>query len=242
MTKRLRAKPLPHGARAVMASRKERVDLADFYPTPPWATRALCEIVLPHAGVVIPSARIAWEPACGEGHMEDVLREYFVGVVASDIHDYGRDDAEVWDFLTPEPTGHVGYPFFDHRGPDWIITNPPFVRSLEFTRRALDLARSGVAMFVRTQWATEGIGRYEYLWRDRPPTRMAFFSERVPLCKGKWDPTGGTATAYCWLVWVHGREPMAPFWIPPGQRKALTHPDDIARFAAWSIPQQEAAE
>ena len=235
--KNARAAKLPNGARAVMAGRKKAPDSADFFPTPPWATRALCEVVLPQLGFgrVDMCGQSVWEPACGEGHMAEVLCEYFGHVVAMDIHDYGyrgTPPVSMGDFLTVKTPRQF----------DWIITNPPFIRSLEFTRRALDLARIGVAMFVRTQWATEGIGRYEYLWRDRPPTRMAFFSERVPLCKGRWDPDGGTATAYCWLVWVHGREPMAPFWIPPGQRKALTRPDDIARFAAWSLPQQEAAE
>lgn len=165
--------------------------------------------------------------------MSQVLPEYFGLVRESDVHPYG--DHELFDFLSPmlsPPT----------RTFDWIVTNPPFKVSLEFTHRALDLARVGVAMFIRTQWAIEGCARYERLFRDRPPTLFAPFMERVPLCKGRWDPNGSTATAYCWLVWVHGREPMAPFYIPPGQRKALTRPDDIARFAAWSLPQQEAAE
>ncbi len=230
---------LPNGARAVMASRKKVNDSREFFPTPPFATRALCEIVMRHIYYRNFPADWdvwkAWEPACGEGHMAEVLKEYFCAVTASDIFDYGGNQACRADFLDSTPNCF-------RPAADWIITNPPFVRSLEFTRRALDLARIGVAMFVRTQWATEGVGRYEYLWRDRPPTLMAFFSERVPLCKGKWDPDGGTATAYCWLVWVHGRDPMPPFWIPPGQRKLLSRPDDIARFASWSLPAQEAAE
>jgi hypothetical protein len=63
--------------------------------------------------------------------------------------------------------------------------------------------------------------------------------ERVPLCKARWDPDGSTATAYCWLVWIHGREPMPPYDIPPGCRKALTRSSDRRRFAAWSVPQSE---
>lgn len=238
MTKpaRSRAKPkLPNGHRAVMASRREK-DTRDFYPTPPWATRALCAVVLPRLEV-LPSLWNAWEPACGQGHMSDILAEYFGEVLATDIRDYRRMGRRL-DFLTDSLVG----PW------DWIITNPPFSLALEFTLKALDEARVGVAMFVRSQWAIEGVDRFDRLWRDRPPTLTAFFTERVNLCKGRWDPDGSTATAYCWLVWVRGREPMAPFYIPPGQRKALSRPDDRARFAAWSLPaastsaQQEAAE
>jgi hypothetical protein len=123
---------------------------------------------------------------------------------------------------------------------DWIVTNPPFGdRTLQFVLRALELARVGVAMFVRSQWAVEGVGRYAQIFRDRPPTCFAPFVERVPLCKGKWDPDGSTATAYCWLIWVRGKKPMTPFYIPPGCRKALTRPTDRQRFAPWSMQQSE---
>lgn len=234
-------KPIPiNGARSVMATRKEKHNSLDDFPTPPWATRALCDVVLPHC-VGLDSDWLIWEPACGEGHMAQVLADYFSDVAASDIADWGY--GHVGDFLKAAVDSG---PF------DWIITNPPFRgkgkgqpcqdRALEFTLRALDLARIGVAMFVRTQWAVEGVTRYERLFRDNPPTLFAPFTERVNLCKGRWDPDGSTATAYCWLVWVKGREPLPPFYIPPGQRKVLTRPDDRARFAAWSLPQQEAAE
>jgi hypothetical protein len=64
----------------------------------------------------------------------------------------------------------------------------------------------------------------------------------VNLCKGRWDPDGGTATAYCWLVWIKGVSPRPPFWIPPGCRKALTLPTDRERFAAWSMPTDDEAD
>jgi hypothetical protein len=221
---------LINGARSVMAGRKERSDSLDLFCTPPWATRALVDVVLAHH-IGWDSGWSVWEPACGRGHMSEVLTEYFQEVMATDIKAYEKQGPR-FDFLTQSLAG----PF------DWIITNPPFNRALDFTLRALDIADFGVAMFVRSQWAVEGVERYERLWRDRPPTITAFFSERVNLCKGRWDPDGSTATAYCWLVWVKGRDPLPPFFIPPGQRKALTRPDDRARFAAWSLPQQEAAE
>lgn len=227
-----RKPPLPKGARAVMASRVEKKGSADNFWTPPWATRALMEVVWPRIfGGSTGDRLTAWEPACGEGHMAEILQDYFRVVYSSDLYDYGYGRTGI-DFLKPLRRSPV----------NWIITNPPFNTALDFTLRALDLARVGVAMFVRTQWAVEGCARFDKLFQERPPTLFAPFVERVNLCKGRWEPKGSTATAYCWLVWVHGRQPMAPFWIPPGQRKRLTRPDDVERFAAWSLTQLEAAE
>jgi hypothetical protein len=212
---------LPKGARAIMGSRQEPDDSLDFFPTPPWATRALIEHVfakLERKGHC--KWQNAWEPACGEGHMAGPLRDYFRSVIASDIHDYGHNDLTV-NFLKA-----------DARPVDWIITNPPFGDVGEaFVLKALDLAGTGVAMFMRVQWL-DSVGRYENIFCNHPPTMIAFFAERVPLCKGEWDPKGSTATAYIWLVWIKGAQPRAPFWIPPGCREALTKPDDVKRFTA----------
>jgi hypothetical protein len=238
MTKRRRRQPpeppppaVGNGARSVMACRVEQRDSLDYFPTPPWATRALVERVLPHIGINFTGVDMVWEPACGEGYMSDVLAEY-APVIASDIASY-RPGQNVRDFLDST---------IEAPEAGWIITNPPFgERTLQFVLRALELARVGVAMFVRSQWAVEGIKRYERIFRDHPPTCRAFFMERVPLCKGRWDPDGSTATAYCWLVWVHGREPMPPYDIPPGCRKALSRSTDRRRFAPWSVPQSDSA-
>jgi len=215
--------------RAIMASRLEPDDSLDYFPTPPWATRALIERVFPQIGRRGDCRRqIAWEPACGEGHIAEVLREYFDDVTASDIHDYGYSDFTV-DFLECEQ--------FNRRDQDaaWIITNPPFGDNSEkFVLRALELARSGAAMFVRLQWLETG-GRYERVFKDNPPTLIAFFAERVNLCKGRWDPEGSTATAYIWLLWVKGASPRAPFWIPPGCRETLSKPDDAIRFTQHPV-------
>lgn len=226
-----------NGARAIMGSRQEPDDSLDYFPTPPWATRALIEQVFPHLGIDMPAAfESAWEPACGEGHIAEVLKEYFGEVRASDIFDYGY--GEVQDFLEIK---------LQPSGDNWIITNPPFgENALHFVRRALAMAPIGVAMFFRSQWAVEGIERYEEVFRDRPPTWFCPFVERVNLCKGRWEPSGTTATAYCWLVWLKN-EPAGPtwlratrvFWIPPGQREALTRPDDAGRFTAHPVIRKE---
>jgi hypothetical protein len=218
------ANPIPRGGLAVMAQRREPPDALDWFPTPPWATRALFAHVLPALGV---SEKIwsAWEPACGEGHMADVIGEFCTTrPIASDVFDYGYGQAPV-DFLHDEPISR----------PEFIITNPPFNLACEFTLRALDLATAGVAMLVRTQWI-EGKGRYEKLFRDRPPAVYAPFVERVPMVKGRWDPDASTATSYAWFIWhqaITGSSRV--FWIPPGCRAELTRSDDRERFAAWTL-------
>jgi len=216
------------GARAVMAGRVEAEDSLDYFPTPPWATRALFEHVIPAIAEPLPMDS-AWEPACGEGHIAEVLREY-VGIVhASDIHDYGYAAAR-GDFLKADAASAPVV--------DWIVTNPPFDdAAIEFVLRARELAPN-VAMFFRSQWAVEGIGRYERLFRDAAPTLCAFFVERVPLVKGRWDPDASTATAYCWLLWCNDIPPRPTFWIPPGCREGLTKPDDVERFTAHPVRSQ----
>jgi hypothetical protein len=226
-----------NGARSIMGSRQEPDDSLDFFPTPPWATRALAQHVLPAAGFAGKRFASVWEPACGEGHIAEVLSEYADKIASSDIFDYGYGDTV--DFLNVACEGPP---------PDWIITNPPFGdKAIAFVLRALDIAREGVAMFFRSQWAVEGIERYEQIFRHHPPTLAAFFVERVNLCKGRWDPDGTTATAYCWLVWIKGRDPLPPYWIPPGCREQLTRPDDAERFICHPVKRinsesQQAAE
>jgi hypothetical protein len=216
------------GFTAVMGRRREPPAALDYFPTPPWATRALFRHVLPALG--IDAIASVWEPACGEGHMAAVITELARGpVVASDIYSYGYGTAPV-DFLHDAPI----------TSPKWIITNPPFSTACEFTLRALDLAGEGVAMLVRTQWI-EGVGRYEKLFRDRPPALYAPFVERVPMVKGRWDPHASTATSYAWFVWCKDIAGLPRiYWIPPGCRGALTQDDDRQRFASWSLTPADA--
>jgi hypothetical protein len=216
-----------NGARAVMGSRIQPRNDLDYSPTPPWATRALTECVLPFMNVSVVNSTVH-EPAAGEGHVGEVLREYFPTVCASDIHDYGRGDT-IRDYLAENFKVAT----------DWVVTNPPFLEKAEqFALKAIASARVGVAFFTRLQWL-ESVGRYERLFRDHPPTQRAFFCERVNLCMGRWDPDGTTATAYMWIVWLKGAPPRAPMWIPPGQREKLTQPGDREHFTTHPVKMRE---
>lgn len=208
-----------------MASRREPPNSLDFFPTPPWATRALLRHVLPVAlgGYHIASA---WDPACGEGHMAEVLAEEIALVHGSDVFDYGRG-YQIADYL--DPATRMTPPV------DLIATNPPYNAAVEFAERALEQA-GAVALLLRTAWI-EGEERYQRLFRDRPETLFAPFVERVSMLRGRWDPAASNATAYAWFVWVRGAAPLPVFRIPPGCKLALTKPTDAARFAqAAEIP------
>lgn len=204
---------------AVAAQRTEPADSLDFFPTPPWATRAFIE----HVAKPILESRsydLVLEPACGEGHMAAILGEYFAFVLANDVHDYGF--GKVSDFIRDDR--HIAV-----ESPVWSFTNPPFNLAVQFARKALAISTGGVALLVRTQWL-HTIERFE-LFSEFPPFVIAYYVERVPMHRGRWEPEGSTATDYCWVCWKHGAEPRAPLWIPPGQRVALTRPGDAARFA-----------
>lgn len=194
---------------AVMAQRTEPHDSLDFFPTPPWATRALCEYVIGLAGC------IAWDPACGRGDMVRPLQEYALAVAGSDVHDYGVG-FPIHDFLMPFLPDGIGHA-------EWIITNPPFRLGERFLRRALDVADRGVAMLVRTAFL-EGVERHR-LFTEHPPAIVAQFAERVPMVKGRLDRNASTATSYAWIVWAHGHTDPRMRWIPPC-RKALDREGD----------------
>ena len=70
-----------------MSQRHEDKESKDYFPTPPWATRALFEKVLKKYWRIPDKFTGRYghidclEPACGAGHMTKVLKEYFDTVV-----------------------------------------------------------------------------------------------------------------------------------------------------------------
>ena len=194
---------------AVMQRDHEPHDSLGDFPTPCWATRALCEWLGPTT-----MTETVREPAANRGHMVAPLSEYFYEVEASDIHDYGAG-FPVRDYLfgpNPHPV-------------DWTITNPPFRLAEQFIARALATSTHGVAVIVRSAFL-EGIGRYRGLFSQTPPTNILQFTERVVMHKGKLSAKGSTATAYCWLVFTKSHPNQTRFdWIPPC-RKLLERAED----------------
>lgn len=213
----------PAGATAVMAQRRSPPKSLDFFPTPPWATRALVEHVLDRRYRRQVFHKVAWDPAAGEGHMAETLKEYFGTTLASDVFDYGRGYPVV-DFL--DPAVEV------QKNVDFVITNPPFNTATQFATKALKAGVEGVFLLLRTAWL-ESDGRYQEIFAKRPPTVIAQFVERVPMVAGRYDPKASSATAYAWFGWI----PAIPYghtefmWIPPCKDR-LVRAEDIRRWCA----------
>ncbi len=177
---------------AVMQQRSEPHASLDDFPTPPWATRALCEWLIGKGEGL--EAFTCREPAANRGHMVRPLAEYFHRVEAADVHDYGAGFAQR-DYLfgpAPEPV-------------HWTITNPPFRLAEQFIHRMGETSEFGFAVIVRTAFL-ESVGRYQSLFSRSPPSHVLQFAERVVMHKGRLAPEGSTATAYCWLVWFNDGE------------------------------------
>jgi hypothetical protein len=224
-----------------MSARKDPLDSLDDFPTPPWATRALAEFVLPALGLTI-EQKIVWEPAAGRRIMADVLNECtgaWASVFTSDVHLYEGHETEMYPKGLDAIGSFVGAGLdaieWPHaKGPAWVITNPPFNLGLEFALRGLAEAREGVALLCRSNWA-EGIERYERLFAKHPPLAEAQFVERVPMTeggywwaendngervrkkahRGGYDPAASTATAYSWFVWANSQD------LAEASRKAI---------------------
>ena len=128
----------------------------DYYATDPDMVRDLL-----NAGA--PLRQRVWEPACGAGHIVNVLRERGHEVCATDIVDRGCPDSCVQDFLWEFDDGEIG-------DVD-IMTNPPYATALEFVERALACVKDGanVWMLLRLQFL-EGKARRRLLTLPPPPT------------------------------------------------------------------------
>lgn len=189
-----------------MAQRIESADSLDDFPTPPWATRAFLSHFFAEQSL---NEYSVWEPACGRGHMAQVLSEYFGAVRGSDVFEYGY--GEVQDFLTGLTALH---------SVDWVITNPPFRLAEDFLLRGRQVARKGVALLTRTVFL-ESVGRYERVFKNAPPTTVLQYTERVPMVKARLDRKASTATGYAWLVWDFSQEQGQSLldWIPPSRRR-----------------------
>lgn len=220
---------------AVMA-RRFTADSLQYFPTPPWATRALVEEKLKPQGWVLPGMR-CWEPACGGGHMVVPLAESFEAVFASDVHDWGFGDRHGLDF-TFARADDAPWPV------DWIIANPPFTLGEAFLHRAWEIARVGIAQLLRLQWL-EGGDRYRSVFAsDRAPTLICPFAERLSMMEGAWDPELAGATAHAWFIWV--KDETAPRNVlshfAPGAEQRCSRLSDLALASPGEHARRKAEE
>lgn len=166
----------------------------DYYATEPKALELLLELEQ--------FDHYVWEPACGGGHLSEVLKSHGYKVKSSDIVDRGYTGTETLDFLKVKK---------DDIKQDFsrdIITNPPYKYAKEFVKHALDISMDGVkvAMFLKITFL-ESKARKK-LFEKYPPKIVYVSSSRLQCAKnGDFETYGkgvGTAVAYAWFIWEKG--------------------------------------
>lgn len=163
-------------------------EVNDYYATEPKATQLLLEQEQ--------FSKCVWEPACGEGHISQVLKEAGYVVYESDLVKRGYP-LEEQDFLKVEANNEMD-----------IITNPPYKIAREFVEHALDISCDGVkvAMFLKLTFL-ESKSRKK-LFEKYPPKVLYVSSSRLQCAKNgdfvKYKQGTGTAVAYGWFVWEKG--------------------------------------
>lgn len=213
----------------------------DYFPTPPWATRAGCLFLDNEMGERVHEQTV-WEPCCGEGFMSRPLAERFGKCIASDVHRY--DDSHIlYDFtLGDDPSfGEV----------DWCYFNPPFNAAADFVRLGLKRSRRGVVAFVRSSF-TEGEERLREIFAPMPPAYVVTYTERVVLLRdrliqanrldpfavnkdGELEPKrASSATSYALIVWRHGDTDTRHRWIPPSRQFLERDGDYPAYEEQWA--------
>ena len=172
----------------------EELEQNDYYATQPKAVKLLLDNER--------FSDIVWEPACGGGHVADVLKEYGYNVKVSDLIDRGYSETEVIDFLSITGNNTNSYD---------IITNPPYKYAKEFVEKSLEVSVDGtkIAMFLKLQFL-EGQARKE-LFLTNPPKVVYVSSSRLGCAKNGDFKTGKngelmieSAVAYAWFVWEKG--------------------------------------
>jgi predicted RNA methylase len=163
----------------------------DFYATQSKTTKVLLDVLKLNGSIL--------EPACGDGHISEVLKEYYPNqeIISTDLvyRDYGEGNI---DFIT-----HDYERKFDN-----VITNPPFSLAKEFVEKGLELSNDKVIMLLKIQFL-ESSKRKEFLINS-PLKYIYVFSERQstlkdglelnPLNNKPWS----TTLLLAWFVWEKG--------------------------------------
>lgn len=168
----------------------DRAD-GDFYATQSKTTEALLNRLKLNGSIL--------EPACGMGHISEVLRKYYPNqeIVSTDLYDRNYGEIGI-DFLTC----NYGRKF------DNIITNPPFSLAKEFVEKGLELVNDKVILLLKIQFL-ESKSRKEFL-ENSPLKYIYIFSERQstlkdglelnPLTNKAWS----TTLLLAWFIWEKG--------------------------------------
>jgi len=159
----------------------------DYYATEPKALE-----VFPLLGELVE----VWECAVGAGHLAKVLKRNKKLARVSDLIDRGYPETEVIDFLQYQGKWHGD-----------ILTNPPFVLTNQFLKKALEVVDEGrkVCMFLPTRYL-EGKARRKIF--DLYPPKIIYVSSSRLCCarNGDFENYNSKAVAFAWFVWVKGHK------------------------------------
>lgn len=165
----------------------------DFYATDPKTLEILLD-QLKIDGIKLHNN--IWEPACGQGHLSEVLKENGYKVWSTDLVDRGYGTGNT-DFLKSVSDSWCGD----------ILTNPPYKYAKEFVEKALDVIRNGcyTVMLLKIQFL-EGKERYK-LFKKYPPKYVYVNSSRQTCyINGDMSKKMSSASCYCWFIWQKGFE------------------------------------
>lgn len=165
----------------------------DFYATDPKTLEILLD-QLKIDGIKLHNN--IWEPACGQGHLSEVLKENGYKVWSTDLVDRGYGTGNT-DFLKSVSDSWCGD----------ILTNPPYKYAKEFVEKALDVTRNGcyTVMLLKIQFL-EGKERYK-LFKKYPPKYVYVNSSRQTCyINGDMSKKMSSASCYCWFIWQKGFE------------------------------------
>jgi len=158
--------------KAMSISGYDRIENDAYFTIEEWCTDALLKTL----GDRYPKNETIWEPACGAGHMTDVLKRWGYNVKSTDIKDWGYHD-----LLAVEDFTHTKVAQGMH-----IITNPPYAKkdAEAFVRHAVKMIEDNkvisVAMLMRNEWDSAS-GRMD-LFANCP----YFHSKIVLLKRPRW--------------------------------------------------------
>ena len=134
-----------------------------------------------------------FEPACGQGHLSEVLKKRNYKVISTDLVDRG--------YGTP----FVNFLEYNLQFIGDILTNPPYKYAQEFVEHGLKIIKNGnkVIMFLKIQFL-EGQARKKLF--EKYPPKYVYVNSARQLCamNGEFEKYKATALCYCWFVWEKG--------------------------------------
>jgi len=193
-------------------------DRFEWYPTPAAFTHFLFDSVYIRGRV--------FSPCNGDGAIMKAAKQCEDQApgrkwITNDIDkrwkaNYHRDarDVDLWNDVVAE-----------HGDIDWVVDNPPFTIAIEIAKIAIQVARVGVALHLRTS-IHEPIKRTKSERHDFMPTHPLsdllflprFGFQRSPTT-GKWATD---SVCSCWCVW-RPTPPLAPAFTTEPLRQRIKH-------------------